>query len=179
MKISGSIFALFASFVVLLSLGCVMPPRNAVTIDVPFAAIDQTNHCGVAALAMALGYHGVPHDMARLSQSAYIPAMDGSTPELLATVAMDHGLNASLAEADPETLRRAIDARLVPIVYLTPTATSNVGHFVVISGVSFDGDKLLIHDAAHKSRWIRTRTLLERSDSGRFPTVLVGHPRTQ
>ena len=175
-------FAFFSSAfslccVIALFPGCAMPPRNAVTIEVPFISQEQTNHCGVAALAMALEFHRVPYDRAELAAAAYLPALRGSPLQLLAAAATDLGLQTALVNATVADLSHALERDCVPIIYLGPRDDGSVGHFVVVTGVSRDGRTLRIHDPLRGTRWTGSRRLLKRGLHSCFPAVLVGNHR--
>jgi ABC-type bacteriocin/lantibiotic exporter with double-glycine peptidase domain len=174
-KISGSLFLCIA---LSLAGGCVTTPRHATLIDVPFIAQEQTNQCGVVALAMAMDYHHVAYDINALSEEAYIPAIGGSPLTLLAYVADSYGLQAETKVLSVPRIRQVIEGHDVPIVYLAPLVDSQTGHFVVITGISHDNRKLRIHDVRRQDQWIRTSTLLKRSSNTNFPAVVLSKTPT-
>ncbi len=186
---SHSLFVFFASFcsntlpafallMLILSNGCVSPPRNATLINVPFIPQEQTNQCGVVSLAMAMDFHQVPYNFDALTDNAYIPAVGGTPINLLALVAEGYGLQAKSMTSDISELHTAIAAHNVPIIYLAPIDDSKIGHFVVVTGVSLDNKKLRIHDLHRKDRWVRSSTLVKSRSNGRFPSVIISKTLT-
>lgn len=162
----------------ILSSGCISPPRNATLIDVPFIPQEQTNQCGVVSLAMAMDFHQVPYNFDVLTDNAYIPTLGGTPINLLALVAEAYGLHAKSIASDISDLHSAIAAHDVPIIYLPPNDDSQIGHFVVVTGVSLDNKKLRIHDLHRKDRWVRSSALMKRKSKGRFPSVIISKTPT-
>jgi ABC-type bacteriocin/lantibiotic exporter with double-glycine peptidase domain len=156
-----------------LGLSCSTPSRDATLITVPFVPQAQTNHCGVIALAMAFEHFDVVYDTSALTEVAFIPALDGSTFQLLADAAMAYGLEATLTGSDPQSLRSALAHGCLPIVYIAPVKGDRVGHFVVVTGISNSLRHIRIHDIKQPDRWMRLSRLRSRTTQGKYPTLLL------
>ncbi|MBT3192687.1 MAG: hypothetical protein HN341_09055 [Verrucomicrobia bacterium] len=157
----------------LLLSGCVLPPKDAITIDVPFIPQEQRNRCGAIALEMSLLFFGTEYDREHLNEEAFVPALDGAPPELLASVAISYGHPARIRICSIADLRTALARQQVPIVYLRSTDETRVGHFAIVTGVASRGSKLRLHLPRKSNRWISKTELLHRSVDGQFPAVLL------
>jgi len=155
------------------TLGCTMPPRHATLIDVPFIPQEQTNHCGVVALAMALDHFKIPYEMDRLTEEAFSPILGGANYQLLADTAVRHGLNIQPAEADAQTLRHALLLQQLPIIYVAPIGKTGVGHFCVVTGISDNLRFVRIHDVKQADHWLRFSRLRRRTTDGRYPALFL------
>jgi len=162
----------------ILFCGCVSKPRHAKVIEVPFLPQVQTNHCGVTSLAMALDYYNIAYNLTNLVNEAYIPALNGSSLELLADTASTYGLHASIDSINADSLQQIISQKYIPIIYLTPINNSKIGHFAVITGISSDSKKLRIHEIDRPDHWVRTSKLSKRSIAGHFPSLTLSIPTT-
>jgi ABC-type bacteriocin/lantibiotic exporter with double-glycine peptidase domain len=160
----------------ILSCGCVSKPRHAKVIQVPFLPQVQTNHCGVTSLAMALDYYNIAYNLTNLVNEAYIPALNGSSLELLADTANTYGLHASIDSINVDDLQYIISQKYIPIIYLTPINNSTIGHFAVITGISSDSKKLRIHEADRPNHWVRSSNLNKRTVVGHFPSLILSIP---
>jgi len=160
----------------MLSYGCISIPKQASIIDVPFISQEQTNHCGVIALAMAFDYYNITYSLTNLIDEAFIPALNGSPLELIANTANQYGLNASIDFLSVESLQLVIAAKNTPIIYLSPIDNSDIGHFAILTGISSDGKKMRIHKTDLSNQWQRSSKLNRRSNAGLFPTVTISKP---
>lgn len=160
-----------------LSCGCVSTPKNALVIDVPFQAQEQTDYCGVVSLAMSLDYYNIPYNFTNLVNETYIPALNGSSLELIASTANKYGLDASIDYLTVGSLQQVLESKAVPIIYLYPLNDSKIGHFAVLTGISLDRKKMRIHHINKPNIWIKSSKLTKRSHRGVFPTVILSKPQ--
>jgi len=134
----------------LLASGCAsLPMRKR---DVPFHPQTRRNHCGVNCLAMAFDYFSIPYTQDTLAAQAFVPALDGSTPELLADVAEEYGLSATIQELQADVIAQALRSEGLPIVFLPPAGDETVGHFILVTGAAGDPHRIRAHDGMHPHR---------------------------
>ena len=102
--------------------------------------------CGLAALAMVAGYHGLKIDVGLLRRH-YAPSTRGSTLKSLMEVADSLGLT-------PRAVRVPLDQ--IPDLPMPAILHWNMNHYVVVERcrTSRRGFKALIHDPAGRSSWI-------------------------
>jgi len=159
-----------------ISYGCISPPRHATVINVPFRPQEQTNHCGVVSLAMALDYYNITYNITNLIEEAFIPALNGSSLELLADTANKYGINTEIHSILANNLQQIIVAKHIPIIYLSPLKNSDIGHFAIITGISSNGRKLRIHETDRPNHWVQTSNICKRSTDGIFPALTLSMP---
>jgi ABC-type bacteriocin/lantibiotic exporter with double-glycine peptidase domain len=108
----------FITCLVFLVAGCTTVPMT--TCDVPFRPQKTANHCGVNCLAMTLDYFDVDYVFHELKRNVFIPALNGTTPELLADAATDYGIDAEIRKMGiPEMLKALKKGKLPDRVYPT------------------------------------------------------------
>lgn len=130
--------------------GCMALHRH--TLDVPFHPQPSPNLCGVNCLAMAFDYFEIPYDFEELTAKAFVPALDGSTPELLADVAETYGLHATMRELDRVAIKTVIESGLLPILFIPPAHGETIGHFILVTGISADLRHIRAHDGNRRHR---------------------------
>lgn len=149
----------------LLAFGCANQPTRQ--LDVPFHPQTRRNHCGVNCLAMVFDYFSIPYTQDTLTAQAFVPALDGSTPELLADVAEEYGLSASIQELEADAIARAVRAGVLPIVFLPPADNETVGHFILVTGAAGNPYRIRAHDGIHPHQKKRL------ADNATYSTILL------
>jgi ABC-type bacteriocin/lantibiotic exporter with double-glycine peptidase domain len=170
-----------ASLFILLAIsyctGCISTPKQAAVLQVPFHPQPATNHCGITALAMALDFFHIPYSTNTLYSKAFIPALEGSTLQSLSKTAQDYGLAVTASFSDVSDFHHSIENGALPLVYLAPTDENNIGHFVIVTGVSDNLRFIRIHDTQAPNRWIRYSRLARDTKNGTYPTLYLAAPR--
>lgn len=133
--------------------GCHTVPRHEPRINVPFLPQTQQSHCGVTCLAMAFRHFQIPYDIDMLTTDAWVPALAGSTPDLLADVADAYGLHADLRCLSIMEISETLNGGGLAIAFLPPPPPSGIGHFILITGVSLSSRRIRAHDGKHRHRW--------------------------
>jgi len=128
--------------------GCI--PLSDHTLDVPFHPQPSPNLCGVNCLAMAFDYFAVPYAFDDLTSKAFVPALEGSTPELLADVAETYGLHAEIKKLDGVASKAAIESGLLPIVFIPPADGEHIGHFILVTGSGENHRYIQAHDGKRR-----------------------------
>jgi ATP-binding cassette subfamily B protein RaxB len=108
----------------------------------PLVLQTEAAECGLACLAMVLGYHGVVTDLATL-RARHGMSLRGTTANVLSRVAQEEGLGCRGVRMDLAELRAL---RLPSVLHW------DLNHFVVL--VAFDGNVAVIHDPAGGRRRI-------------------------
>lgn len=147
--------------------GCMTLPRH--TLDVPFRPQQSPNLCGVNCLAMSFDFFGVPYDFEDLTTKAFVPALDGSTPELLADVAESYGLQAVIKGLDKTAVKAAVESGVLPILFIPPAHGETIGHFILVTGSAGNPGYIRAHDGKHRHR----RCLLAHDN---YTTLLLAIP---
>lgn len=139
---------------ILLSGGCTVLTRRDVLMRVPFIPQSNPHHCGVACLEMALQYYGINYDPSELERQTYIPALSGSTPEIIADTAEKYGLSAKLSKRSLREIKHDLLSETLVIVFLPPEEGETLGHFVVATGAHIQQEKLVAHDGLNRNQII-------------------------
>jgi len=148
--------------------GCVTLPGPR--LEVPFRPQNRPNHCGVNCLAMAFDYFSIPYTLDDLTAQAFVPVLDGSTPELLADVAEANGLQATLRELDAHAIKAAVGAGTIPILFIPPAGGAAIGHFILVTGAAGNPRYIHAHDGRHRHR-------RRRLDNPSYLTLLLTTPK--
>ena len=136
-----------------------MPPVPSVSLPVPFVP-QPPDHCGPAALLMVARYHGLAPDPDALDDATYLPALEGTTPEVLLHAAQTllgcpSARLLPLSPDDPQPLFDAVNTGIPPILFLAPpdnTTPDTRGHFLVVVGYQPSTRNLLVHTGNTPSR---------------------------
>ncbi len=170
MNRSALIRVVLPAFALLLN-GCMTLPKH--TLDVPFRPQPSPNLCGVNCLAMALDYFAIPYEFEDLTAKAFVPALDGSTPELLADVAEAYGLHAEIKGLDEVAIKAAIESGLLPILFIPPADGETIGHFILVTASAENPRRIQAHDGKRRHRRRRldhdTYVTLLLTNSGKEP----------
>lgn len=106
------------------------------------------------ALAMVIRYyHGEP-DLDRLHDALVLPALGGTTPALMVAVAAGKGYHASVSTDNPDLVKTSLQATMPPIVLLGPSEASGPGHYVVVTGMTQNGNAVRMHNGRVEDRWM-------------------------
>lgn len=138
-----------------LCTGCLAVNSYEGRLKVAFLPQTETNHCGDTCLTMALTYFSVPFDRETVKSKAYIPAVSGSTPELLADTAESYGLKADIRLLTLDDIKTALFKSQIPILFLPPAAGEMVGHFVLVTAVDSKSRRIRAHDGTHANHALR------------------------
>ena len=153
-----SLFSLFTFLFSLLALSCVSRPPP-VLLSVPFSP-QPPNHCGPNSLLLVARFHGLSPDPDALAAATFVPALDGTVPELLLDAApaigLSHATLVPLTPDNPTPVFAAIDSGLPPILLLTPPlgSDSTLGHFLVATGYNPATRALRVHTPTRPDRWL-------------------------
>ncbi len=152
MNRSALIRVVLPSFAILLS-SCMTLSTSQ--LDVPFHPQPGPSLCGMNCLAMAFEFFGIPYDIGELESQAFVPALNGSPPELLADVAETYGLQAGIENLPPAAIKTAIESGWLPIVFIPPANGETIGHFILITGAAENPRHIRAHDGQRRHRRLR------------------------
>lgn len=142
---------------------------TAVTLPVPFVP-QEKDTCGAAALAMVLGYWGLPEPHAAIAAALVEPELHGIRGARLAAFARERGLFALAYEGDLAQLRDYVGKGRPLIV----AWKAGRGRFHDVVVVGFDDEAVLVHDpAAGAARRVAVRAFEERWAGASHWTLLV------
>ena len=168
MTITGRILLILSLLV--FQAGCSTGNGKRGLLDVPFR-IQEGNHCGTDALEMVLRYYGVAVDRNTMAEQVFIPALQGTVPDLLACAATEAGFCGRVVRGDVPQLKKWLGMGIPPIVLLGPDNAGDKGHFVVVTGI--DGERIVAHSGAGRNRRYKANAFLKRWRAGGFVAVLV------
>lgn len=144
--------------VTLLVYGCATPqtrglmqsppvtlPAKTLIEEVPFFA-QQAFHCGPAALAMTMNYHGLDITQKALARAVYVPGLKGSLQAEMLAATRGQGLLAYVLAPDLQLLLAEIAARH-PVVVLQNLGVSWYPrwHYAVAMGYDLNTGELILH----------------------------------
>lgn len=135
-----------------IATGCVTRPRDKTRVSVPFLPQAERYHCGVTCLAMALDYFAVPYDLAILNANAYVPALSGTPPELLADVAESAGLKAGIRLLNVANIQTELQSGRLPILFIPPAEGETIGHFILVTEATGAPRRIRAHDGMFPNR---------------------------
>jgi ABC-type bacteriocin/lantibiotic exporter with double-glycine peptidase domain len=158
----------------LLCAGCVSGGRR-LALDVPPIAYEG-DRCGIAALQAVLEFMGTAADQDELAREAFIPALGGTTPHLLAEAARARGLEADVREGSLALLEQWLKAGIPPIVFLGPEPAQPKGHFAVVAGITTNRKSVWLQSGGAPAQWIPWETVAPRWKRGGSLSVLVRPP---
>ena len=118
---------------------------------------------------MVAHHYGLDPDPDAVQAAAYIPALHGTTPEVLLHAAPSAGLAAAATlpatKENPAPLFDALAAGRPVILLLAPApsaADPTLGHFLVATGYNPKTRALRVHTGNTPNRWLPTKTWLPR-----------------
>jgi len=149
-----------------------LPDRRDVSVDVPFTAQAPEN-CGVTALDMILRYKGISADFNTLKQKVFVPALHGTTPELIAVAAQGFGLRAEKTRGDLPSLRTLLAEGTAPIIFFGPARSQTNGHFVVVTGIKSDLGRVRIHSGDHANEWVQAGKFVAMWKRGNYTMLVI------
>ena len=134
-------------------------------LAVPFHE-QEPQHCGAAALAAVLDYFQVTYSMPELKKHLYVPVLAGTTCELITDFAGRQGVAAEACQGElAETDEELSQGRPVVVLW-GPVEGSQVGHFVVVTGVHPARDRILLHTGRQANHWVKMTYFQARWDAG-------------
>lgn len=143
-------------------------PYAATKLMVP-VHFQEEHQCGPAALAMVLNFYGHDVQPQTLTPTVYLPALQGTTPQLLAEVARHYGFEAAIEAGDKEHLEQWLLEGIPPIVFLGNRDT--YGHFVVVTGLS--ARRIRMHNGQQQDTWMKQTQFLDQWRHGRNTALLI------
>lgn len=150
----------------LLSSACTAPSpaTRTVTLSVPFLP-QPPDQCGPAALAMLETFYGRTPDLPALTDYLLIPALAGTTPDLLAEAARRDGFSVQNAPLTPRQIHAVLAAGDPLILLLGPnpkTPDDPRGHFLVATGHNPRTHALRAHTGLRNNVWLPSAEWLPR-----------------
>ncbi len=134
--------------------GCRTFPSGTTRIHVPFIPQAEENHCGVTCLSMVFRHFNITLGMSKLGEEAFVPAISGSTPELLADVAEKYGLHATIRHVSLAEMELELNNGVLLIVFIPPAKERSIGHFILVTGISRNRGQMRAHDGNHRDQWL-------------------------
>jgi len=144
-------------------------------LDVPFLE-QPVDRCGAASAAMVAQYYGRALDQAELDRFALIPALAGTTPELLVEGVERQGWQAEVVRGDTSSLAAYLSSGAPVIVMLGPAGADPRGHFVVATGWDPNRQALRVHSGQSKNRWIKYAGWYPRWEAAGLRLVMIKRP---
>lgn len=158
-----------------LLVGCAIP-YGGVTVEVPASSRSYPDgQCGVAAAEAILAFWKLPFTHDRVVRDLYVPAVEGTPPDLLAWFLDRHGLSAPAGRGDIPLLGRSLRDGAPPVCFLGGGAATERGHFLVVTGLTRDQARVRVLSEG-RSHWQRTSEFTNRWERGHF-TVLLPRPK--
>jgi len=164
----STLFRVVLPVLAVLTTGCITLATNP--LDVPFHPQSSPNRCGVNCLAMAFDYFRIPYDFAELDAQSFVPALNGSPPELLADVAETYGLRAEIENLDAAGIKSSLESGALPIVFIPPAQGTFIGHFILVTRAGQNPQQIRAHDGKRRNRRLRLR-------DNTYVTLLLAPPR--
>ncbi len=149
--------------------------NNTTTLEVPFHKHEEY-HCGTACLQMVMDYYKLPRDRKKIDRKVFIPALKGTTPEVLADAAKSFGLQAEVTTGSVVKLKEWLDNGIPAILLLRYNSQAEVGHFVVVTGISRNNRKIYYHSEKQPDSVMSAETLRDIWEKTGFTTVIVKAP---
>ena len=153
-----------------LFLGCTARQYEPIKLAVPFVE-QHPDDCGAATLSMLFALYGITVPLAEVEQQLFIPALKGTTPELIVDFGLRNGLKLEQGQKDWGFLVENLERGLPAIVLFGPSAGGETGHFVVATGLNRYRNKVRLHDGRLENRWMLRDNFLARWERGHY-TVL-------
>ena len=137
-----------------LAVGCGTLSPYTTRVHVPFIPQAEQNFCGVTCLSMVFRHFHIPIELGKLAEEAFVPALNGSTPELLADVAEKYGLHATIRDVSLIEMERELNNGVLPIAFIPPAKERAIGHFILVTGISRNRGQMRAHDGSHRDQWM-------------------------
>jgi ABC-type bacteriocin/lantibiotic exporter with double-glycine peptidase domain len=148
--------------------GIVFSQATGVWLDVPFVQ-QEKNGCGAAVIAMVVQYwqrqqpnqQSSSPDPAGIQRALYSSHAHGIYASDLEHYLQEHGFRTFAVKGDWDLLRRHLEKGRPLIVALKPGKGEPSLHYVVVAGLDWDNNLLLINDPAQKKLLKVERRLFE------------------
>lgn len=144
---------LIISMLTALQLGCLSVMHKPV-LDIPFISQPEKYECGSSCLMMALQYFGKPAEYDPIRQQTHIPAISGTTAEVIAHSAETFGLHATLSQLTPPQIKNTFDSNHLIILLIPPAPDEKIGHFVLLTGTKPDNNIVYAHSGTKRNQII-------------------------
>lgn len=130
---------------------------TGVWLDVPFVQ-QEKNGCGAAVIAMVLQYwqRQQPHqqdldaDPAQIQRALYSSRARGIYASDLEHYLQEHGFRTFVVKGDWDLLRQHLEKGRPVIVALKPSKGEPSLHYLVVAGLDWSSNLLLVNDPAQK-----------------------------
>jgi len=146
---------------------------DEVRLEVPFFR-QRLNHCGPAALASVLRYHGDSISPDEIANTVFSENAGGTLTLDLLRFAKRRGMTVTSGPESPESLKEHLRSGR-PVLVLVDKGfwVLRRGHYLVVTGFSKDG--YYVHDGREPHRLISEKTFLpEWERAGKWSLVVRG-----
>ncbi|HKT51958.1 MAG TPA: C39 family peptidase [Candidatus Angelobacter sp.] len=129
---------------------------SGVWLDVPFVP-QEKNGCGAAVIAMVVQYwqHQLPQqdavaDAGQIQRALYSSSAHGIYASDVERYLQEHGFRTFVVKGDWDLLRQHLEKGRPVIVALKPSKGEPSLHYVVVAGLDWSSNLLLVNDPAQK-----------------------------
>ena len=172
---------------VVLCLGGLTPAAAApgIWLDIPFVQ-QQKDGCGSAVIAMVLQYwlkqQGQPAsssaDAVQIQRALYSREAHGIFASQMQQYFKDQGFQAFAFHGDWDTLKQHLEKGRPLILALRPSARDVPLHYVVLAGLDWDENVVLLNDPAQRKLLKQDRSSFEREWSAADKWTLLALPQS-
>lgn len=164
--------------------GIAFAQSTSVWLDVPFVA-QEKDGCGAAVIAMVVQYwqRQLPHqqdaiaDAGQIQRALYSSRAHGIYASDLQHYLDDHGFRTFAVKGDWDLLRQHLEKGRPLIVALKPAKGEPSLHYVVVAGIDWTTNLLLINDPAQKKLLKVERRSFEKGWNAVGDWTLLAVPR--
>ena len=154
-------------------LCCSAVARDGVWLDVPYIQ-QEKNGCGAAAIAMVMQYWRMPADAAAIQARLYSPEARGIHASEMLRYLRDEGFRTFALKGAWGDLREHLEKGRPPIVALQ--AGGRDLHYVVVTGIDWRENLVLMHDPAGRKLQKQHRAVFEREWKAAANWMLLALP---
>lgn len=137
--------------------GITVSQSTGIWLDVPFVQ-QEKNGCGAAVVAMVIDYwrnqqghnQSVRVDASQIQRALYSPQAHGIYSSRLQRYFEEHGFRTFALHGDWALLREQLEKGRPLIVALKPRKGETSLHYVVVAGLDWSSDVLMINDPAQR-----------------------------
>lgn len=166
--------------------------NSGVWLDVPFIK-QEKNGCGAASIAMVMQYWDAQKraedspslsenpaaDPVVIQQALYSPEAHGVRASEMQSYFQQHGYRTFTFRGGWEDVQRHLEKGRPLIVALKPMPTETALHYVVVVGLDWSENVVLVNDAAQRKLLKEDRAAFEKEWSAVDRWTLLVVPRTQ
>ncbi len=187
---SAGLSAALGFLVMLLLGGCASQPLQHRSLDaesqglaphtemsqVPFHP-QEAYHCGPAALAMLMNWHGEPVAPDDLAPRVYLEGRQGSLQAEILATARQHGLLAYVHDSGFERLLQQLDAGH-PVVVLKNLGFDRypIWHYAVVIGYDLDARQMILRSGTTERKTLSFRRFERRWQGGDYWAMTLHRP---